>query len=153
MRFFASAGPRPRAPVRLFLASSAVLLLAQLSQRFLEGELTPAGVVSRYLGSGDPAEVMPLTALVEALHGGAFLHGFLLLMVGSLLVTADVADRLRVALTVGAASCCVLDLLAPFAVVYGHWGAALRVGAFLLAFGLLLGGLVVIAVAPERRGS
>lgn len=155
MRFFASASTaRPRAPVRLFLGSTGVLLLAQLAQRFVEGELTPGGVVSRYLGSGDPSEVMPLTALVESLHAGAFLYGFLLLMVGSLLVTTDVADRLRVGLTVAGAVWCALDLLAPFCVVYGGAGAApVRVVGFLLAFGTFLGCLVVIGFAPARRGS
>lgn len=151
MRFFVSPGPRPRPPVRLFLGSSALLLGALVAQRVVEGELTPTGVLTRYLGSGDPSEEMPLTALVESLHAGAFVYGFLLLMVGSLLVTTTVPDRVRLVLTFGAAAWCTLDLFAPLLIVRAHDGAVLRVLAFGCAVTFLGAALVVIALAPERR--
>jgi hypothetical protein len=144
---------RPRAPVRLFLASSAVLLLALAAQRLVEGELTPAGVLQHYLGSGDPTEALPLAALVESLHTGAFVYGFLLLVLGSLLVTSGVRERLRLALTLGGAASCALDLAAPFLVVWTRGAPLLRVASFALTFGFLFGAIAVIAFTFARRPS
>ncbi len=149
MRFLVSptreALSRARPPVRLFLGFSALLLLAVGGQRAAGGELTPAGVFERYLGLGDPADVMPPAALVEELHGGAFVYGFLLLMLGSLLVVSAVGERARRLLTYGAALACALDLAAPFAVVWLRGAGGLRVATFVLAAGLLLAsGFVVL---------
>ncbi len=136
---------RSRPPVRLFLGFSLLLLVALAAQRFVQGELTPAGVVERYLGSGDPAEVMPLAALVEALHTLAFIYGFLWLMVGSLLVVSPINPSLRAVLTFGGAAACALDLATPFLVVWlGGW-PLLRVTSFVLATALLLASLAVLA--------
>lgn len=148
MKFFVSPTreglSRSRPPVRLFLGFSAVLLLALAAQRVLAGDLTPAGVFEHYLGAGEPGDAMPTAALVEELHGGAFLYGFLLLMLGSLLVVSPVAARTRALLTWGATAACALDLAAPFVVVQAHGLGVVRVVTFVAAMGLLLASVAVL---------
>lgn len=144
---------RSRPPVRLFLGFSLLLLLASAVQRGAEGELTPAGVLERYLGSGEPSETMPLAALVESLHVSAFVYGFLLLMLGSLLVVSPVSERLRQALTFGAALSCAFDLATPWVVVALRAGASMRVVSFVLAAGFMVASVFVIARAFGRETS
>ncbi len=142
---------RARPPVRLFLGFSAVLLLALAAQRFVQGELTPAGVFEHYLGAGDPAEAMPFAALVESLHVTAFVYGFLGLMLGSLLVVTPAPERLRQVLTWGGAAACALDLASPLLVVALHGAAILRVASFGLTLGFFLASVGVLAFAFGRR--
>jgi hypothetical protein len=141
---------RARPPVRLFLAFSLLLVAALVAQRFVQGELTPSGVVERYLGSGDPSEVMPLAALVESLHTLAFVYGFVWLMVGSLLVVSPVGARLRALLTYGGAAACAFDLASPFLVVWLNGWPWLRVGSFGLASATLFVAVVVLALRFGR---
>ena len=142
---------RARPPVRLFLFFTALLLVALGASRAASGELTPAGVFEHYLGTGDVSERMPLTGLLEELHTGAFLYGFLVLMLGSLLVVSPVRDVARRVLTYGGALACVLDLASPFAVM--RWSVAwVRVGSFVLAFGALLAMVVVLSREFARPG-
>ena len=139
-----SALARARPPVRLFLGFCAVLLLAMAAQRGVEGELTPTGVIERYLGSGDSTDVMPLTALVESLHTTAFVYGFLWLMLGSLLVVSPVNERFRQVLTFGGAAACACDLASPLLVVWLRGAGLARVVSFALAWGLLFTSVVVL---------
>lgn len=143
---------RARPPVRLFLGFSAVLLLAVGAQRVVAGEYTPAGVFERYLGAGEPGDAMPLAALLEDLHAGAFLYGFLLLMLGALLVVSPVGERARRFLTYGATAACAFDLASPFLVVWLHGASALRLISSALALGLLLANVAVLARAFGRAG-
>ena len=89
MRFLVFSTPealsRARPPVRAFLAFAALALVAFAALRVLQGGLTPAGVEARYLAGGDP---MPAVALWEEVHSGAFLYGFLVFTLGSLLAVS-----------------------------------------------------------------
>ena len=136
---------RSRPPVRIFLGFSLLLLLAMAAQRVVEGELTPSGVQERYLGSGDPSDAMPLSALVESLHVSAFVYGFLLLVLGSLLVVSPVNESLRRWLTFGGAAACAFDLATPWLVVALRGGAEMRVASFVLAAGFMVGSVFVLA--------
>jgi hypothetical protein len=136
---------RARPPIALFLAFSALLLLAMVGQRQVQGELLSQGVFEHYLGSGDAAEAMPLAALIETLHATAFVYGFLVLMLGSLLVVSPVRESTRRVLTFGAALACAADLASPFVVVQLHGLAWLRVATFALAMGFLGACLAVVA--------
>ncbi len=155
MRFLISptreALSRSRPPVQLFLGFGAVLLLALVGQRGVEGELTASGVFERYLGSGDPSEVMPVAALVESLHVSAFVYGFLWLMLGSLLVVSPVRERLRAGLTFGGAAACAFDLASPWLVVGLHGAPLLRVASFGLALGFLAVSVVVLGRTYGRE--
>ncbi|MEW6433453.1 MAG: hypothetical protein AB1730_18260 [Myxococcota bacterium] len=145
---------RSRPPVRLFLGFALVLLAALVAQRALAGGLTPAGVFEYYLGTGEPGTGLPLTALVEELHGAAFLYGFLLLMLGSLLVVSPLGARSRAVLTWGATLACALDLAAPFVVTWLGTPAAatLRVASSLTAMGFLAAGAAALLLRFGRDG-
>ena len=148
MRFLVQPGPaaldRARPPVRAFLAFAALLLVGWVASRGAHGALTPEGL-SRILEPSPGERYGPL-ALWEEVHQGAFLYGFLLLTVGSLLVVCPVTTRLRNALLGIATAAALVDLLAPFLPVawpgFPGW-AALRIGAFALAMASLLAAVAV----------
>ena len=153
MRFLVSGGPeaivRARAPVRVLLVFGALALAALAVQRALQGGLSPGGVEAHYLAGGQP---LPAAALWEEVHAGAFLYGFLLFVLASLLVVSPVPARARSALLAVAFVATIADLLAPFAVIAaGGWGA-LRVATFVLAVGALAAHVAVAALAFGRNG-
>jgi hypothetical protein len=136
---------RARPPIALFLAFSALMLAAMVGQRAVQGELSPGGVFEHYLGTGDPSEVMPMAALLETLHVTAFVYGFLLLMLGSLLVVTPVQESTRRALTFGGALACAADLAAPFVIVQAHGLGWLRIVSFVAALAFLGVSIAVVA--------
>lgn len=143
MRFLVHPAPdaldRARPPVRMFLAFTALLLIAWVASRAAHGALSPSGL-ERILEPG-PGERLGPVALWEEVHQGAFLYGFLLLALGSLLAVCPVSRALRGGLLGVATTAALLDLGAPFLplVLPGFPGwAALRIGAFLVAVGALL---------------
>jgi hypothetical protein len=146
MRFLVSPDPwtdRARPPVRWFLVFAGVLVVALAAQRGLSGGLTPDGVTAFYLGP-DGSEPLAAVALWEEVHVNAFLYGFLLFMVGSLLTVSPVGPRARAAIVWGGSLAALADLFAPFAVVAIQGAGALRVATFattilLLAAGIALG--------------
>lgn len=152
MRFLVSPEPwidRARPPVRWFLVFAAVLVVGLAAQRALAGGLTPAGVADFYLGPGG-AEPLAAVALWEEVHVNAFLYGFLLFMIGSLLAVSPVSPGVRGALLWGGACAALADLFAPFAVVATGGAAGLRVATFAATMVLLACG---IAVAFARFGA
>jgi hypothetical protein len=148
VRFLVQPNPavldRARPPVRAFLAFAALLLVGWAASRAAHGALTPDGL-ARIL-EPSPGERFGPLALWEEVHQGAFLYGFLLLTVGSLLVVSPVAPGLRNALVGLATAAALVDLLAPFLPVawpgFPGW-AELRIGAFALAMATLLAAVVV----------
>jgi hypothetical protein len=140
VRFLVQPNPavldRARPPVRAFLAFAALLLVGWAASRAAHGALTPDGL-ARIL-EPSPGERFGPLALWEEVHQGAFLYGFLLLTVGSLLVVSPVAPGLRNALVGLSTAAALVDLLAPFL----GW-AELRIGAFALAMATLLAAVVV----------
>jgi hypothetical protein len=157
MRFLASPGPdlldRIRPPVRWFLVFAALLVAGLAAQRLLAGALTPSGAEAHYLGA-DGREPLPAVALWEELHVNAFVYGFLLLMLGSLLAVAPVAARWRGALLWTSCAAALADLGTPFAVVAAHGLGLLRVAAFCVLAGALVVSIAVSWVSlgrPPRR--
>jgi hypothetical protein len=151
MRFLVMPTPegiaRARPPVRAFLMFAALALAGLAVQRIANGGLTPSGVEGFYLAGGDP---LPAAALWEEIHTGAFLYGFVLLMLGSLLVVCPVPGWVRGPLFGAAVAATLADLFAPFAVVGLHGAGALRVATSALALGLV-GALVAIVFAAYGR--
>jgi hypothetical protein len=143
---------RARPPVRVFLAFAGLLVVGWVASRAAHGALTPDGL-TRILEPGPGERLGPLV-LWEEVHQGAFLYGFLLLTLGSLLAVCPVTGGLRGALlglaTVGA----LVDLLAPFLPVawpgFPGW-AELRIGAFGVATAALLSAIVVAWVTFGRE--
>jgi hypothetical protein len=152
MRFLVqpAAAQRLRPPVRIFLAFAALAVLGLAAQRALGGGLSPAGVERYYLGAGE-GEALSAVALWEEVHAGAFVYGFVLFMLGSLLVLCPVAPRLRTALLSAAAVATLADLFAPFAVTLLGAGGALRVVTSLAAW-LSLAALLAVAALGFGRG-
>ncbi len=155
MRFLVTRAPdalaRARPPVRAFLAFAALLLVAAAAQRAVRGALTPAGVEALYAPA--EGERYGSVAAWEALHSGAFLYGFLLLALGSLMAVSPVGSRRRGALLAVSTAGALLDLGAPLlpALHPGFPGwAALQVGGFAAA---TLGLLVSAAVAWAGFGA
>lgn len=155
MRFLVTRAPdalaRARPPVRAFLAFAALLLVAAVAQRAARGALTPAGVEALYAPAD--GERGGSVAAWEALHSGAFLYGFLLLALGSLLAVSPSSPRLRGALLAASTAGALLDLGAPLlpALRPGLPGwAALQIGGFALA---TLGLLTSAAVAWAGFGA
>jgi hypothetical protein len=154
VRFLVQPSPavldRARPPVRAFLAFSALLLVGWVASRAAHGALTPDGL-ARIL-EPSPGERLGPVALWEEVHQGAFLYGFLLLTLGSLLVVCPVAEGLRNGLVGVATVAALVDLLAPFLHVlrpgFPGW-AQLRIGAFGVATAALL---VAVAVAWATFG-
>jgi hypothetical protein len=154
MRFLVQPAPalleRARPPVRAFLAFAVLLLAAMVASRAAHGALTPEGL-ARILEPA-PGERLGPVALWEEVHQGAFLWGFLLLTVGSLLVVCPVPARVR-SLALGATTAAALvDLLAPFLPLalpgLGGW-AAIRIAGFLAA---VAGMLLMIGLAAATFG-
>ena len=156
MRFLVQPNPavldRARPPVRVFLAFAVLLLVGWIASRAAHGALTPEGL-TRIL-EPSPGERFGPVALWEEVHQGAFLYGFLLLTVGSLLVVCPVAPRLRTALLVTASAAALVDLLAPFLPVawpgIPGW-APLRIGAFGVAMAALLAAVALAWVTFGRE--
>jgi len=151
MRFLVrpSVRPRSRAPVRMFMAFAALALAGWVLQRVREGGLVPSEVEACYLGVPGGAP-LGAAALWEEVHVGAFVHGFTLFMLGSLLVVSPVRDRVRRALLVTAAAAALCDLFAPFAVIaLGGWGG-IRVATFVAA---ALSSATLLVVVAVRFGS
>ena len=143
MRFLvqgsAPALERARPPVRVFLAFTALLPLGQVASRAAHGALDPAGLA--LLLESAPGERWGPVALWEEVHQGAFLYGFLLLTLGSLLVVCPVRARTRNALLGLATAAALVDLLAPFLPLVrpGIRGwEAVRIGGFSVATSTLL---------------
>ena len=143
MRFLVQPAPsmleRARPPVRAFLAFVVLLLAAMVASRAAHGALSPEGL-ARLLEPA-PGERLGPVALWEEVHQGAFLYGFLLLTLGSLLVICPVPPRLRAVALAATTAAALLDLLAPFLPLlwpaFGGW-AALRIAGFLAAVAGLL---------------
>jgi hypothetical protein len=146
----AAAGPAP-APVRVFLVFAALALAAFAAQRVVAGGLSAADVEAHYLGAGE-GEALALVAVWEEVHAGAFVYGFVLFMLASLLAVGPVPPRLRAALVGGAFAVTMADLLAPFAIVLAGAGGALRVGTFVLAVASVAALLAVVAATFGRGG-
>jgi hypothetical protein len=148
MRFLVQPSPqgldRARPPVRAFLAFAALLLVGWVASRAAHGALSPEGLL-RIL-EPSPGERLGPLALWEEVHQGAFLYGFLLLTVGSLLVVCPVSTGLRNGLVVAATAAALVDLLAPFLSLAwpGSTGwAPLRIAGFGAAMALLLASIAV----------
>lgn len=154
MRFLVQPTPdglaRARPPIRAFLLFAALALAGLAAQRILNGGLSPAGVTDFYLGGGEP---LPSVALWEEVHAGAFLYGFVLLMLGSLLVVSPVPTPARTALFWAAFAATLADLFAPFLVVRVEAAAPLRVVTFALALGTLAALLALAAVGFGRAAA
>jgi len=160
MRFLVQPAPesleRARPPVRVFLAFSALLIVAAVASRAAHGALTPAGL--EQILEPVPGERLGPVALWEEVHQGAFLYGFLLLALGSLLAVCPVSRGVRSGLLWVATAAAFLDLGAPFLPVafpgFPGW-AALRIGAFLVATCALLAmaGLAWTTFGREERAS
>ncbi len=148
MRFLVQPNPavvdRARPPVRAFLAFAALLVVGWVASRAAHGALTPDGLL-RILEPG-PGERFGPVALWEEVHQGAFLYGFLLLTVGSLLVVCPVSAGLRNALVGSATAAALVDLLSPFVLLawpeFTGW-AALRIAGFGVAMVALLAAVAV----------
>lgn len=143
---------RARAPVRAFLAFAALALVAMVAQRAAAGGLVPSEVELHYLGTGE-GDGLPRVALWEELHAGAFLYGFVLFMVGSLLSVSRLQPGTRRALFAAALVATLADLAAPFLVVGLGGGGALRVATTLAAAAALAAGLAAAfaAFGPGAR--
>ena len=160
MRFLVQPAPesleRARPPVRVFLAFSALLIVAAVASRAAHGALTPAGL--EQILEPVPGERLGPVALWEEVHQGAFIYGFLLLALGSLLAVCPVSRGVRGGLLWVATAAAFLDLGAPFLPValpgFPGW-AALRIGAFLVATCALLAmaGLAWTTFGREERAS
>lgn len=140
---------RARPPVRAFLLFAALALAGLVVQRAANGGLVPSGVEAFYLAGGDP---LPAAALWEEVHAGAFLYGFVLLMLGSLLATCPVSPRLRSLLFGAAVAATLSDLFSPFAVIALHGGGLVRVLSFAATAGTLGALLAVVAARYGRDG-
>lgn len=136
MRLFVQPTPdalaRARPPVRVFLAFAALALAGLAVQRAANGGLTPSGVEGFYLAGGEP---LPAAALWEEVHTGAFLYGFVLLMLGSLLAVSPVPRWVRGPLFAAAVVATLADLFAPFAVVGLRGAGVVRVATSVAALG------------------
>jgi hypothetical protein len=147
MRFLVTPGREPieraRPPVRWFLVFAALLVVALAIQRGLAGGLSADGVLRHYLGDPELPEPLAAVALWEEVHVGAFVYGFLLLMLGSLHAVSRIPATLRAALLWGGAVAALADLAAPFFIVLAKGGGALRVATFAATAAFLLVSLVV----------
>ena len=154
MRFLVQPTPpvldRARPPVRAFLTFAALLLVGWVASRAAHGALTPDGLT--HILEPSPGDRLGPVALWEEVHQGAFLYGFLLLTVGSILVVCPVTAGLRNGLLGLATAAALVDLLAPF--LHVAWPglpgwAELRIGAFGMAMAALL---VAVAIAWTTFG-
>ncbi len=135
----------------------------------LRGRATRAPVASRDLGEpeghhggqaraargaegGECLREVPLALDPEEVHAGAFLDGFLLLTLGSLLAVCPVSPRLRSGLLGAGVASALGDLLLPFLAFRLPGWAALRVGSFALLSASLLAFIVVVWLTFGRAG-
>ncbi|BDG06421.1 hypothetical protein [Anaeromyxobacter oryzae] len=150
MRFLVQPTPealaRARPPVRAFLVFAALALAGLAVQRIANGGLTASGVEGFYLAGGDP---LPAAALWEEVHTGAFLYGFVLLVLGSLLAVSPVPAWVRGPGFTAVVAATLADLFAPFAVVRLHGAGGLRVATSVAA---LVGVAALVAVAWVAYG-
>lgn len=144
------AAARARLPVRIFLVFAALALLGFGAQRVIGGGLSPAEVEAHYLGALD-GEALSLVAIWEEVHGGAFLYGFLLFMLASLLALSPISSRVRASLVALAFVSTLADLFAPFAIVAAHGGGAIRVATFGIAWSSLAILLAIVAHGFARE--
>lgn len=148
MRFLVQPAPalvqRARPPVRIFVLFAALALAGFAAQRIRAGGLSPAEVQAYYLG-GETSDALPAAALFEELHMGAFVYGFVLFVLASVLAVCPVRPRVRNALVAAALATTLADLAAPFVVRAAGGAGALRVVTFALAMASLaaLSGTVV----------
>lgn len=138
--------------MRAFLVFVAVLLIAAVMRRHHEGGFSPTAVHAHYLGEVGDEPLAP-AALWEEAHTNAFLYGFLLLALGSLLVVCPVRPGLRRAFLGMGALAALFDTLAPFAIVSLRAGASLRVASFVIALAALAAMTVVAAARFGRAAS
>ena len=143
-----ASNPRSRAPVRLYLAFAALVLVGWAVQRVRAGGLLPAEVDAYYLGAG--AEPLAPAAIWEEIHMGAFVHGFTLFMLGALLAVSPVPSRLRTGLFAAAVAAAFADLFAPFGVLALNGGGLLRVVTF-VASAVTTGALLALVAARFGR--
>jgi hypothetical protein len=150
VRFLVDPSParlaRARAPVRAFLVFAALAVAALLLQRAAGGGLSPAEVELHYLGTGE-GDALPRAALWEELHAGAFLYGFVVFMIGSLLSVSRLRPAARAALFYAALVATVADLAAPFLVVGLGGAGGLRVATTLAAALALAAGIAAAFAA------
>jgi hypothetical protein len=143
--------PGARAPVRIFLVFAALALAALAAQRVHAGGLSPAQVEAFYLGGGE-GEALSAVAIWEEIHAGAFVYGFVLFMLGSLLAVSPLPASRRRALLVVPFVATLADLFAPFAIVAAGGAGALRVATFAAAMGSVALLLAVVAREWQRAG-
>jgi hypothetical protein len=144
-----AAGARARPPVWLFLAFAAAAQVGWALQRARGGGLSPSEVEAVYLGVDGVA--LGAAALWEEVHAAAFVHGFVLFMLGALLAASRVAPRAWPALFAVAAASAFADLAAPFVIVGVSGAGALRVVTFCAAAATAALLLLVTAVARARE--
>jgi len=133
---------RIRPPIRWFLLFAVLLVAGIAAQRGLGGGFAPSAVEAHYLGP-DGAEPLPALALWEEFHVNAFVYGFLLLMLGSILAVAPLPARWREGLLWAGCAAALADLGAPFAVVAAHGLGFLRVASFAALAAALLASIAV----------
>jgi len=152
MRAFVQPGAEPRArlPVRIFLVFATLALLGFGAQRVLGGGLSPSGVEAHYLGA-DGDDPLSAVALWEEVHAGAFVYGFVLFMLASVLALCPLSPKARRRLVAFAFGSTIADLFSPFAVAALHGGGALRVATFVLASVSLAVLLAVVAAGFGRE--
>jgi hypothetical protein len=142
---------RARPPVRAFLGFAALLVAATVAQRAVQGGLTPAALALSFADVADgPGGVFGSMAIWEQVHAGAFVYGFLLLTLGSLLVVCPVAGWLRSGLLAVGVAAALGDMLLPFLAARCSWWAVLRVASFALVNAALLISIAVAWVALQR---
>lgn len=140
---------RARPPVRTFVLFAALALAGFAAQRVLSGGLSPAGIEAHYLGV-DAEDALPAAALFEELHVGAFVYGFVLFVLASVLAVCPVRPRIRNALVGLAFAATLADLGAPFVVRAAGGLGAIRVATFVVANAALAA--VCAAVAATFGG-
>jgi hypothetical protein len=153
MRFLVQPAPsllaRARPPVRTFVFFAALSLAGYAAQRVLAGGLSPAEIEAYYLGV-DAVDALPAAALFEELHVGAFVYGFVLFVLASVLAVCPVRSGVRSALVGLAFAATLADLAAPFLVRAAGGLGAVRVVTFILAIAALAA--VCAAVAATFGG-
>jgi hypothetical protein len=155
MRFLVQPTPaqlaRARPPVRIFVLFAALAIAGLAAQRVRAGGLVPAEVEATYLGvAGD--EGLPATAVLEELHVNAFVYGFVLFVLASVLAVCPVPARVRNALTGAALAATVADLLAPYAILAAGGGGVLRVATFAFAVASLAALAAAVTLGLGRGG-
>jgi hypothetical protein len=148
MRFLVQPTPglvaRARPPVRIFVLFAALALAGSAAQRVHAGGLSPAAIEAYYLGAAEE-DALPAAALFEELHVGAFVYGFVLFVLASVLAVCPVRPAVRGTLVGVAFAATLADLGAPFLVRGAGGLGGVRVATFLLAVGALAALCAVVA--------